>query len=58
MRHSKVWREIHKNNAEIMAENRAKLQSLYEEHLRKVGENNAETETEQHGVLEECETDA
>ena len=56
MKRSKLVKEIQKQNAEIMQRNRAKIDELYQEHLRKRGELNAETKTEQHGVLEECET--
>lgn len=57
MRHSKLWNDIRKTNAEINAENRAKLKALYEEHLKKGGVNNAEAETEQYGVLESRKKD-
>lgn len=54
---SKLVDDIRKENAKISNENQKKLKALYEEHIRKVGELNAETETEQHRVLEECEED-
>lgn len=51
MRHSKLFNEIRKNNAEITKQNRERIKAMYDE-MRKERECSAETTSEEHRVLE------